>query len=389
MMHEDDRPIIDNFYQTVDTFIRLLGPEQVSRTEVFFRLSRAAIGADIDYSELQRIVGRITSFQTWYSAWRDSADHFVHIAQRAQNKGHAVTAGENYLRAAHLYHFAQLFTRPEDPHRQEGQRRRVAYYHKAAPLLMPPVEIIEIPHDMLRMPGYLRLPLNHTEPTPVAIMIPGANSVKEELHQWGAALVKRGIATLMVDGPGQGELSVRNGGVPLRLESYHQAVSAMIDYVEARAELNHEQVILWGQSTGGNFVLGAAGRDHRAKAVVALAGGYDFRRKSATTTPADVREEARDLYGLASFAELSSYVQAHGSLQGIIEQIQCPILLIHGGQDGIVAPEEIEQIRQEATVPTDLLFYEDGNHSVCNHNLEMRAAMADWVVDRIQVSSST
>ena len=105
--------------------------------------------------------------------------------------------------------------------------------------------------------------------------------------EWSKVLVKREIATLTVDGPGQGELSVRNGGPPLQLDSYH------------------------------------------------------------------------------------------------IEQIRCPILLIHGGQDGLVSPEEIEKTRQEATAPTSLLFYENGNHSVCNRNLEMSPAMADWLVDQL------
>ncbi len=378
-----DQAVIDSFYQTVDTFIRLLGPEQVSRSELFFRLSRAAIGANIDYSELQRIVGRITSFGAWYEAWQQSAGHFAHLAEQAEARGHPLTAGEHYLRAALLYHFAQLFTRPEDPRRRTGQQQRVVYYRRACPYLVPPIELVQIPYGELKIPGYLRLPIGHDRPRPVAIMIPGANSVKEELHHWGETLIKRGLATLAVDGPGQGELSVRNGGVPLKLESYHQAVSAMIDYAAGRPELDATHLALWGQSTGGNLVLAAAGRDARPKAVVSLGGGYDFRRKTASTAPADVREEARDLYGLSSFAELASYVQAHGSLQGLIEKIRSPILLIHGGQDGLVAPEEIEEIRRAATAPVELLFYDDGNHSICNRNLEMSSAMADWLADQL------
>jgi fermentation-respiration switch protein FrsA (DUF1100 family) len=60
------------------------------------------------------------------------------------------------------------------------------------------------------------------------------------------------------------------------------------------------------------------------------------------------------------------------------------LLLIHGAQDNIVALEEMERIRAEAAGPTELKIYEDGNHSVCNRNLEMSAFMADWVADRLR-----
>lgn len=379
----DERYLIDSFYHNVDMFIRLLGAEQVSRTEVFFRISRAAIGANIDYSELQRIISRISSFSAWYTAWQASADRFAHLAAQAEATGRWVTAGEHYLRAALLYHFAQLFTRPEDSRRGEGQQRRVAYYRLACPYLQPPVEPVQIPLGDLRLPGYLRLPGGHSAPTPVVALIPGASSVKEELHHWGGELVKRGLATLAFDGPGQGELSVRNGGPPLRLENYHEAVGAVLDYLQTRPEVDTQRMALLGQSSGGNLALRAAGWESRLKAVVALSGGYDFRGKSSPTAPIDVREEARDLYGLSSLAQLESYIREHGSLQGIIARIRCPILLLHGGQDRLVALEEVEQIRREAAGPVEMVVYEDGNHSLCNRNLEMSAAMADWLVEQL------
>jgi hypothetical protein len=45
--------------------------------------------------------------------------------------------------------------------------------------------------------------------------------------------------------------------------------------------------------------------------------------------------------------------------------------------------EEIELIQRQVSGPIKVLVYEDGNHSVCNRNLEMRAVMADWVVDQM------
>ena len=37
-------------------------------------------------------------------------------------------------------------------------------------------------------------------------MVNGADSVKEEYHNWARQFVRRGLAVLTIDGPGQGEM---------------------------------------------------------------------------------------------------------------------------------------------------------------------------------------
>lgn len=378
----NDEILSENFYHTVNLFIQLLGAEQVSKTDMFFRISRAAIGSYVDYSEIQRILARITSFDRWYDAWKTSAVRFSEIAEAAEAAGHLVTAGENYLRAGLLYHFGQLFTRPEDANRSEGQRKRVFYYRKACPYLNPPIEPVDILFEGYTLPAYLCLPTGVKTP-PIVLMIPGANSVKEELHHWGQKFIERGLATLVFDGPGQGERSLRNGGLALHLETFHHSVSAVLDHLENRSDVDAKRRVCWGQSTGGQLAMRAAAHDHRIKLAVSLGGGYDFRLEIKPTTPADVWEEARDLYGLSSFIEAEAYVKQYGSMQGIIEKVRCPLLIVHGGRDNIVAMEEVEKLKKEAGGPVSTLIFEDGNHSVCNRNLEMSAAMADWVVDQL------
>jgi 2,6-dihydroxypseudooxynicotine hydrolase len=379
-----DRPLSDPYYANIDRLIHDEGAAKIAETERVFRIARCANGAGIDYSDVRRVIADITSLAAWYDAWQRCADRYAKLAEEAERKGRTLTAGGHWFRAALLYHYAQLFTRPEDPRRRIGQQRRVEYYRRACPLLEPMVQPVSIPYGALNLPGYLRLPDLRTQRVPVVIMIPGANSVKEELHHWAEWIVKRGVATLTVDGPGQGAMSVANGGVPCDLRRYHEAVSAMIDYIGTRAELDATRVALLGQSTGGNLVLGAAGHEHRPKAVVSLGGGFDFRGKTSATTPLDVKEEARDLYGLPSFKALEDYIAANGSLAGVIAKIRCPILLIHSGQDFLVPQGEIDAIKREVTAPCESLYYEDMGHSITGRNVEMSAAMADWVVEKLR-----
>ena len=377
----NDRALSDSFYNTVDTYIQLLGAERVSETDIFFRISRAANGSGVDYSEIRRILAEIKSFAKWFDAWKKSAEHYLELGARAEKQGRLLSAGEHYLRASLLYHFAQLFTRPEDPHRKEGQQKRVEYFQKACPHLSPAIEPVSIPYQGGQMPGYLRLPKGANLPA-VVLMIPGANSVKEELHHWGLEFNRRGLATLAFDGPGQGELSFRSGGPALRLENFHEAVSATIDYLHTRPEVNPRAIIAWGQSTGGQLAMRAAASDKRIRAAVSLGGGYDFRMEITPMTPADVWEEARDLYGFSTFSQAEDYVREHGSLKGILQGMRCPLLLVHGGLDNIVSMDEIELIRREVAGPVTVMIYPDGNHSVCNRNIEMTAEMADWIMEQ-------
>jgi dienelactone hydrolase len=376
----DDRVSSDGFYAEVDRLMRIVGAERLGREDVFFRLSRADIACDVDYSELQRVLARIHGFDDWYDAWARSAEHFEELGRAAERRRRYVTAGRHLRRAALLFHFAQLFTRPEDPRRAEGRRRRVTCFRAACPYLVPLVEPVTIPWGDVSLPGYLRRPAL-PKPLPVVLMLPGANSVKEELHHWAEALTHRGLATLCIDGPGQGELSPTAGGPPLRFESYHEAVSAAVDWIEQRPELAADAVAAWGQSTGGQLAIRAAAAESRLRAAVSLSGPYDFRRELTALTPADVREEARDLHGFATFAETVDYVREHGSLSGLLRTVSCPLLVVHGERDELVANAEPALIQAEAAGPVEILAYEDGNHGVCNFNTEMTADMADWVAD--------
>jgi 2,6-dihydroxypseudooxynicotine hydrolase len=281
-----------------------------------------------------------------------------------------------------LFHFAQLFTRPEDPRRRVGAVNRVSCYRRAAPHLDPPVLPVAIPSGELELPGYLRAPSGKR--AAAVLMLPGANSVKEELHHWAEALVHRGLVTLTLDGPGQGELSVANGGPPLRFETYPRTVSSAIAWLADRPEVDPEAIGVWGQSTGGQLAIRVAAVDPRVSAAVSLSGAFDFRCELSSATPVDVREEARDLHGFADFGSTVAYVREHGSLAGVIEQVVCPVLLVHGGQDDLVSSEEIVALRSAGRPSVDLLEYPDGNHGVCDFDAEMTAEMADWLAERLR-----
>ena len=70
--------------------------------------------------------------------------------------------------------------------------------------LDPDAERIEVPLDGGRVVGNLRRPAGEERP-PLVLLVPGLDSTKEEFFKLENVFLDRGMATLSIDGPGQGE----------------------------------------------------------------------------------------------------------------------------------------------------------------------------------------
>ena len=95
------------------------------------------------------------------------------------------------------------------------------------------------------------------------LLIPGLDSTKEEFFHWESVFLDRGMATLSLDGPGQGET-----GFALNIRpDYDVAVAAILDAVADRPRLDQDRIGAVGVSLGGHYVIRAAAFEPRLKAV--------------------------------------------------------------------------------------------------------------------------
>src|SRR5207244_5776431 len=145
------------------------------------------------------------------------------------------------------------------------------------PRLGPPGPRIEAPFETAIIPGILRAPRGASHP-PVVILVPGLDSVKEELYAIENEFLRRGMATLAVDGPGQGENAPR---FPIRAD-WASVITPLLDHLRSRElGLDPERIGLVGISMGGIYGPRAAATEKRLRAIVALAGPYDLAQRSA------------------------------------------------------------------------------------------------------------
>jgi 2,6-dihydroxypseudooxynicotine hydrolase len=215
------------------------------------------------------------------------------------------------------------------------------------------------------------------------VLINGANSSKEELHPWTEVFLRRGLATVIFDGPGQGEMAPRHGRSRFRADGYDRALRAVLDWVEAEGYLNGNRIALWGMSLGGLLAAQAAAQDHRVRAVVSVGGLYSLGHYSNLAVP--TQEEMRDLTGFQTLRETedyfaSAYTSAH------LGPITCPFLVVHGALDEIVSTEEARRLAARAGVHAELVIFNDGVHCCYNLYQELRPRIADWVVDKLNVA---
>ena len=172
-----------------------------------------------------------------------------------------ITATEAYQRAAWSYHLGKFLWFEDRELHEELVRLTVDAYRKALPGLDPAGERVELPFEGAVVPGILRRPRGVAR-APLVLMVPGLDSVKEELFTMEEEFLKRGMATLSVDGPGQGENERR---FPIRPD-WSGVVTAILDGLGRRDDLDLGRVGLMGISMGGIYGPFAAAKEKRLRA---------------------------------------------------------------------------------------------------------------------------
>jgi pimeloyl-ACP methyl ester carboxylesterase len=329
-----------------------------------------------DYGDFQATLARITRWDDWCREWGATAVRYERLAESAEDSGHAETAAGAWRRAALAWHWGKFVFVDHPDEQRAAHDRAVACYRKAAPALSPPAELVRIPYADTALPAYLRVP--GAGRNPVVIMVPGLDSTKEELQATAEYFLARGLATLAVDGPGQGESEYE---LPIE-PAYEKVVTAAVDYLASRDDFDgSKKVGLFGVSLGGYFAARGAAYEQRIAATVALSGPYRF-DLDWDDLPAQTIATFRHRCGASSEQEARARA-AQLTLEDAAKLITRPLLVVGGGRDRIVPARHQERLAREAP-GAELVIYPDGSHGVTNHAYESRSGMADWLASHLE-----
>ena len=325
------------------------------------------IQAGVDANDFARTTARVDRWEQWLGAWCDTASEHVALARDAEALGRVVTAGEAWLRAAVCFHFGKFVWVVDEARARAAADQAVAALREAHRLLDPEAERVEAPLDGGTIVATLRGPRRG----PLVVLIAGLDSTKEEFFLLENLFHARGMATLSLDGPGQGE-----GGYELPLRhDFEAGVTAILDAVG-----DFPRIGALGVSLGGYYAPRAAAFEPRISAVAGISGPFcfgdlwdhlppltreTFVRKSHAADEEDGRRAASEL-----------------DLDGVIEQLDKPALFVTGKLDRLI-PWEQTRRAADAAPQGEFVLFEDGNHVCANVPYKARPLVADWLREKL------
>jgi len=329
------------------------------------------VSQGVDVNDFRRVTSRVQTWPDWLPAWVTNGDMHAQRAREAERQGRTLTAGEAWNHAALSYHFAKFVWMVDMDRYRAAADQAVAALREVHRFLDPAAERLEIPFEATTMFANLRRPQRAERP-PLVLLLPGLDSTKEEFFEWENVFLRRGMATLSLDGPGQGE----TGYATLIHPNYEVGVGAALDYLEWDGPIG-----LAGVSLGGYYAPRAAAFEPRVRAAAAVSGPFNF-GDVWDARPSLTRETFQHHAGAAS-AEEARAKASELDLSGVAERIEQPLLVVAGKLDRLVNWRESKRIAEAAPNATFVLL-EDGNH-VCNDvPYRYRPLVADWLREQLR-----
>jgi dienelactone hydrolase len=278
----------------------------------------AAEGAD--FGEVLTTVEAVGSggSHEWHEEWTATAERLALVAGSCAARGRRVSARQAWLRACTYLQVGcfPLFGPNGDPRVSASFARQTETFESAAALLPFPVLSLEIPLGDARMQAYLCLPDDSGRPRPTVVYTNGYDATVHEMYfAHVPAAIARGYNILIFDGPGQGRMLVRDG-ITMRPD-WEVVVSAVLNALLPRPEVDDERVVLGGWSFGGFLAPRAACFEHRIAALIADPGQWDQRSNLAMAMPAEKVAQFPDGVARSDLADLEAQLRTPSAPAGM------------------------------------------------------------------------
>ena len=348
----------------------------------------------------EKLRARPSEAHAWWEEWQAMGARLHQRADACEAAGHRMSAGNYYLRAGMYYFTAERFIQPGSEKREMG---RIAIDCQTKGILRryPNVERVEVAFESASLPAFFMKAL-HTSAAraPTIVLFNGMDNCKEMSVLFaGLEFAARGWNTLAIDGPGQGE-SLRLRELYAR-HDYEVAGTAAYDYVAARADVDAAKVFVMGYSFGGYYAARVAAFEKRYCGGIAMSALHwdlhgwqrDIKRRQ-DADPKGTPQSAfhfRWIMGCMDApdgAEAALEKAKKFSLEGVAEQITCPFIIVHAGEDSVVpvanAPKLFAAIAAKDK-HLKILNAEDGGHYHAQADNRQVGIdyIADWIEDRV------
>ncbi len=342
------------------------------------------------------------AFQNIHSKDKDEwATAFMAVGDRYMTEGKSLEtsdpakANADYIRAWRIYSFGR-WPIPASPKKQESYHKAIEAFLAHAHFWNPPLEIVRIPFEGKEITGYVRMPKDAKAPVPMVIAVNGLDSRKEDLTETWSAILPYGVGFIAVDGPGTGQSPIKAS------ETAERMFSRVIDYLQARPDVDKNRIVFHGVSWGAYWATKMAVVERaRLRGTSAQSPPIDeffqsdFLQHSLLgnreylfdQVPAlmSICEGVNTVDDLAKFLPKMSLVQ-----QGILGKPMAPMLVIGGVKDTQVPIADIFLLLSKGDTPKDAWINPQGGHlgrqvKIWPDPIIFKQVIIPWVLKTLEV----
>jgi dienelactone hydrolase len=301
------------------------------------------------------------------------------LAEAEAAAGHSLTALTYFYKATLQYVGAQhvIFENTEEKRALYAGVRRC--YDQVIARSPHRIEHVDIPWEGTTVSGNLHLCAS-SEPAPCVFYIPGCDVAKENWpHPLHNQARDRGMHVFAFDGPGQAESNLR--GIRLTTDNYERAAGAVLDYLAQRPEIDPARIGLYATSFGSFWGLRSAAADHRFAAIAAPYLSICDKYYLMTEDGPRWKQLFGYLTQTATEAELDTVMEGM-TMEGYMDKIACPALLMVGEYDPRSPLEEVYRLFDQLQAPAELWVFADQHHQMTIGGEGVAEICCDWLLDR-------
>jgi dienelactone hydrolase len=345
-----------------------------------------------------RLRARVGDDHAWVEEWTRMAETVEAAGRERAAAGKDASAAAYLFRAAHYYHVGERFLQPKTPAGLAAYRRGVECFRDAAGRIRRPrIEPVEVPYEGASLPALLVHPEHAAGRAPAMVFLDGFDITKEIQYFKGVPdLVARGIACLIVDGPGNGE-AIRFRDLYLHHETERYATAAY-EYLARRPEVDPARIGVMAISLGGYYAPRAAAFEPRFAAAIAWGGQWDYHAvwkerldriaQGATLSLSVASDHLFWILGVKTREEALARLEGF-RLDGVVQKIRCPFLLVHGEGDEqipLATAQKCFDAVGAARKTLKVFTRQEGGYHHCQiDNVSIGTAyMWDWLEDVLQ-----
>ena len=332
------------------------------------------IATGVHSTDASAITGQLDSKPTdnWTAVWSGYAADYAERSAGTMESGQ-IDNGKYLLLKAAVYYRVAGYPYPLDEGRKAAYRKSAELFRQYIKFVDPQPETINFSLETKRAVGYLRIP-SGARRFPAAIILPGLDSVKEEMYWLENIFLEKGFVTLTIDSPGTGD-----NEWPLRADS-QRLLNRVVEYAQAHNSIDPEKIALVGFDFGGYWALRTAAHKRiSAVAVVNAPVHYAFEGNRVGQYPRFFYNMLRQACGAGDHQELYKTMNSL-SLKDSLSKIDAAVLAIYPGKAMLLPDEEKNLLLSELKIPVSIKTYPQEKYGlITNLQSEVYPLLTDWL----------